>query len=392
MDPLPALLLLLVVAKIFGELVERTGFPSLIGEIGAGIFLGPGILGVVVPDETIATAADIGLILLLFASGLQLNQRSFLRSLKTGLPVAVCGVIVPFLGGVAAGYMAGYDTVMSLVIGITLSITSIGVSLRALVDIRQLKSDVGLVIVSAAVIDDVLGILLLGTLSALILGGGALHGSLLLVLSAILFIGLLLYPGRKWIPWLFSVSHRAKTHEMSYSVALIIGIACALLSNFAGLHYAIGAFLAGLILGDSIRSDRTLYDSLSDVAFGFFVTIFFASIGLLFPPGLTGFSLLSLAGLTALAMVTKTAGGFAGSFFALRDWKKSLLVGIGLCPRGEIALVVVSVSLAAGLISAALFSTLTLVVIATVLVSPLLMTRGFPGLLPEEGESVRKGT
>jgi Kef-type K+ transport system membrane component KefB len=380
MDPLPALLIVLVVAKVFGELVERAGFPSLVGEIAAGALLGPALLGIVTMDDTIGTFADIGLIVLLFTSGLQLNMRSFRQSARTGFSVALWGVIIPLLGGTAAGLVSGFSHGESLVIGITLSITSIGVSLRSLIDLRQLKTDIGLAIVSAAVIDDAIGIVLLGSLSALAPGGDRVNNLAVLLVLAFLFIGLFLTVGRRAIVWVFKASQKAHTHEMSYSMSLVLVILTAILSYWAGLHYAIGAFLAGLVLGDSIRSDQTLYDSLFDLAFGFFVTIFFASIGLLFPADTSHFSVILFAALFIIALATKTAGGLAGALPALKNYKKSFLVGLGLCPRGEVALVVVKVSLAAGLLSAALFSTLTVVIIATVLVTPILLEWGFSAL------------
>jgi len=384
MDTLPALLIVLVVAKVLGELVERAGFPALVGEIAAGALLGPALLGIVTMDATIGTFADIGLIVLLFTSGLQLNMRSFRNSVRTGFSVALWGVIIPLLGGTAAGLVLGFGHVESLVIGITLSITSIGVSLRSLIDLHQLKTDVGLAIVSAAVIDDAIGIVLLGSLSALALKESQVSNLAVLLLLAALFIGLLLTVGRRALVWVFKASQKAHTHEMSYSVALVLGLLTAVLSNGAGLHYAIGAFLAGLVLGDSIRSDQTLYDSLFDVAFGFFVTIFFASIGLLFPSDLSHFSVFLLVALFLLALATKTAGGLAGALPAFKNYRKSFLVGLGLCPRAEVALVVVKVSLAAGLLSAALFSTLTIVIIGTVLVTPLLLAWGFSS--PKKGQ------
>ncbi|MDH7510494.1 MAG: cation:proton antiporter [Methanolinea sp.] len=384
MDPLPALLVVLVVAKVLGELVERAGFPALVGEIAAGALLGPALLGIVRMDDTIGTFADIGLIVLLFTSGLQLNMRSFRNSIRTGFSVALWGVIIPLLGGTAAGLVFGFSYIESLVIGVTLSITSIGVSVRSLIDLNQLKTDAGLAIVSAAVIDDAIGIVLLGSLSALALGEGRVNNILVLLFLAALFIGLLLTVGRRAIVWAFKISQKAHTHEMSYSMALVLGLLAAVLSNWAGLHYAIGAFLAGLVLGDSIRSDQTLYDSLFDLAFGFFVTIFFASIGLLFPSDISRFSIILLAALFFIALGTKTAGGLAGALPAFRNYKKSFLVGLGLCPRGEVALVVVKVSLAAGILSASLFSTLTVVIIATVLVTPFLLAWGFS--LPGTGQ------
>ncbi len=375
MDPLASVLLLLVTAKGLGELIERIGFPSMVGEIAAGALIGPAALALVQPDASLEIFADIGLIVLLFMSGAQLNMRTFAQSGKAGAAVAVAGVVIPFTAGIALGLASGFAVVHALFIGISLSITSIGISVRTLIDLRQLKSDAGLLIVSSALIDDVIGIVLLGVLAALATGGGS--GILFTFVLALLFFVVILTVGKRVIIRVFQVSHRAHTHEMPYSVALICGLFCAVAAHSAGLHYAIGAFIAGLILGDSIRSDRSLYDSLSDLAFGFFVTLFFAYIGLLFPPSLAGIPLVFFVLLVMLAFVTKILGGFIGSWRTLRNPRKSLVVGCGLVPRGEIALVVAKVSLTAGIISAALFSAVTLMVVITIFTAPFLMVRGF---------------
>ncbi|MCU0632791.1 MAG: cation:proton antiporter [Methanolinea sp.] len=380
MSPLAAILLLLVVAKGLGELLERAGFPSMIGEIAAGVFLGPAMLGIIEPGETLEIFADIGLIVLLFMSGAQLNLRTFARSGKAGAMVAGTAVAIPLAAGMVLGVVSGFDIIHALFIGIALSITSIGISVRTLIDLRQLKSDIGLLVVSAAVIDDVIGIVLLGFLTAFVTGEGYGSGIFIMIILVIFFFGLVLTIGKRVIIWLFQVSHKAHTHEMPYSVALICGLLCALAANEAGLHYAIGAFIAGLILGDGIRSDRSLYDSLSDLAFGFFVTLFFASIGLLFPPSFAEVPLVFMVLLVAVAFGSKILGGFLGSLRMLKDPRRSLVVGYGMVPRGEVALVVTKVSLTAGLITTALFSAVTLMIIITVFATPFLMVRGFASL------------
>ena len=380
MSPLAVILLLLVTAKGLGELLERVGFPSLIGEIAAGAILGPAVLGLIGPGEPIEVFADIGLIVLLFMSGAQLNMRTFANSGKAGAIVAVAGVAIPLFAGIVLGIASGFNTIHSLFIGIALSITSIGISVRTLIDLRQLKSDIGLLVVSSAVIDDVIGIMMLGILAALVTGEGYGAGVLTTIVLAILFLVVVLTAGKRVLVWVFQESHKAHTHEMPYSVALICGLLCALAANEAGLHFAIGAFIAGLILGDSIRSDRSLYDSLSDLAFGFFVTLFFAYIGLLFPPSLAGVPLVFFAVLVAVSFASKIVGGFIGSFRTLQNPRKALVVGFGLVPRGEVALVVAKVSLTAGIISISLFSAVTLMVVITVFAAPFLMVRGFTWL------------
>lgn len=380
MSPLASILLLLVTAKGLGELLERLGFPSMIGEITAGAILGPAILGIIEPENSIEIFADIGLIVLLFMSGAQFNLRTFAKSGRAGATVAFAGVAVPLVGGVVLGLLLGFSMIHALFIGIALSITSIGISVRSLIDLHQLKSDIGLLVVSSAVIDDVIGIVMLGILATFVSGENLGPGLFAIVAIVIIFFAVVLTIGKRVMVWLFQASHLAHTHEMPYSVALICGLLCALAANEVGLHYAIGAFIAGLILGENIRSDRSLYDSLSDLAFGFFVTLFFAYIGLLFPHSFADVSLPFVAVLVVVAFLSKIVGGYIGAYRILGNSKRSLIVGYGLVPRGEMALVVAKVSLTSGLITAALFSAVTMTIIITVFAAPYLIFRGFSSL------------
>lgn len=286
MDVILQILLLLIGAKLFGELVERLGYPpALIGEIAAGILLGPSLLGWVTTNETLEVFADIGIIVLLFVSGAEMNLKSFLERRNVAVTTAVAGVLVPFGSGILLGYLLNFSQAEALFLAIALSITSIGVSVRMLVDYKQLNTVIGTAIVSAAVLDDIIGIFLLGILSAVAMQGTTLAGDSLSagILIAIGFLVLfVLIAPPPVLRVIFDRARKTETHEMVYSVALILALASAWLSHMAGLHYSIGAFIAGLILGDRIRHDRMLFDSLMDFGFGFFVTLFFASIGLLF--------------------------------------------------------------------------------------------------------------
>jgi Kef-type K+ transport system membrane component KefB len=388
MSPLLEIILILISAKVLGELAERAGFPSLVGEISAGILLGPALLGWVLPGETIEIFSDIGIIALLFISGAQLNIRTFARSEKAGAVTAAGGIAVPFILGSLLGFLSGFGLAVSLFIGITLSVTSIGISVRTLVDLRQLKSDAGTLIVSAAVIDDIVGILLLSILMAFAAGTAAGPAVFLPLFLTIMFLIVMVFAGRKIIPWLFEKTSRAHTHEMPYSAAIIIALAAAALSHGVGLHYSIGAFIAGLILGDSIRRDRSLFDSLSDFAFGFFVSVFFVFVGLLFPPFTSDVVSFFLIPLIVVAFAGKIIGGYAGSRPFLTGRGGPLMVGIGLCPRGEITLVVAKVALTAGIVGSVLYSSIVIMVLATILSTPFLLTWGFHSL--EQARDARR--
>ena len=378
MDVILQVLLLLIMAKLFGELVERAGYPALIGEIAAGILLGPSLLGWVTMNETLEVFADIGIIALLFISGADMNLKAFLERRNVAVTTALAGVVVPFAGGALLGHLLHFSQVETFFIAIALSITSIGVSVRILVDYKQLNSTVGTAIVSAAVLDDIIGIILLGILSAVAMSGtmsasGSFAQGLLIAIG---FLVLFVLAAPRALQWIFDRARKTETHEMVYSIALILALGSAWLSHTAGLHYAIGAFIAGLILGDRIRSDRLLFDSLTDFGFGFFVTFFFASIGLLFSFTRETFLSPYIIPLIIVAVAGKIIGGYIGSHHFLSR-TEALLVGLGMTPRGGVELVIAKVALAGGIIGSALFSAVTVMVITTIVMTPLLMRHGF---------------
>ncbi|MDG6257994.1 MAG: cation:proton antiporter [Methanomicrobiaceae archaeon] len=380
MDLFLQILLLLATAKLFGELLERRGYPSLIGEIAAGIVLGPSLLSLVVPNPTLELFSDIGVVALLFLSGAEMNPRAFLERKIIGAATAIMGVAVPFTGGMLLGMLLGLSVPEMLFIAIALSITSIGVSIRILVDLKQLTTPVGTTIVSAAVLDDIIGVFLLGVLSTVTMQAGApVYSVLLGVAGGIAFLALFIAIGPRLLRGFFDRARKTETHEMVYSVAIMLALGSAFLSHVAGMHYAIGAFLAGLMLGEGIRRDRILFDSLMDFGFGFFVTFFFASIGLLFSFSTATFLSPVLLPIILVAVAAKILGGFLGSVPFLTR-REAILVGIGMTPRGGIELVVASVALTTGLIGTELFSAVTAMVIVTIIATPLLMQRGFSAI------------
>jgi len=377
MDILLEIIALLILAKILGELLEQVGIPSMIGEIGAGAILGPAVLGWVVMNPTLELFSEIGVIALLFISGAEMNISTFSKSKGVALSTAVSGVAIPFIFGTALGTYFGYSLYEVLFLAITLSITSIGISVRTLIDQKQLNTPVGTTVVSAAVVDDIIGIFLLALLSSIAVAGSDGTGGIMYsVVGGLIFLVVFLTLGRRLIDWIFVTVRRSETHEMVYSTALILALVSAYIAHNMGLHYTIGAFLAGLILGGEIRKDRPLMDSLMDFGFGFFVTLFFASVGLLFTISLEAFFSPLILPLILLAFGGKILGGFLGSVKFLNP-REALSVGFGLCPRGEIALIIAKISLAAGIITGELYSSVTVMVIITILATPFLMKAGF---------------
>jgi Kef-type K+ transport system membrane component KefB len=377
MDILLAILAILVLAKVLGELVERVGYPALIGEIAAGVILGPSLLNLVAHDDVIEALSTIGVILLLFVIGSQMNLKLFVSSTARMAATAVTASLIPVCAGFLLGTLLHQPLILSFFLAIILSITSVGIVVPTLVSLNKINTEIGTTIIGVAVLDDLIALTMYGIFSSMAAGKGISTTDLLVsVVISLLFIIGMATVGRFVIRRVFALSARASSHEVSYAISLILAIAAALLSHAAGLNYVIGAFLAGLILGDLIRIDRQLFDSLTDSAFGFFVTLFFASVGLVLEITPQNLSPLIIP-ILLIAIGAKILGGFLGSIWFFKDAKSALLVGIGLCPKGDLPLAISKYALLAGLISNELYTTTVLTVIATIIITPALLKQGF---------------
>ncbi|MFP4196184.1 MAG: cation:proton antiporter [Methanomassiliicoccales archaeon] len=373
MEVIVALIVILILAKGLGELFERVGYPSMVGEILAGVILGPSLLGLVEFNGTIRLFADLGIIALLFISGAEMNLDSLARSRRSSASAAIGGVVVPFGLGLLVGLAFHLDWTESVFLGTVLSVTSIGISVRTLLDLKSLKGRIGSTIVEAAIFDDVIGIVLLALLSSFALAGGqgVLETFLPMLAGAVILI-LLVTVGRGPVASLYDRARRASTHEMSYAVAILIGLILATVTHLSGLHYAIGAFVAGLIIGPPIRKNIHLFESLSDFAFGFMATFFFASVGLLLHLSVDHLTSLLVPVTVVLAILGKVLGGYLGALRPLGR-EDALTVGIGLVPRGEVALIIANIALIQGVIGDKLFTAVTVVVLVSILVTPTLL-------------------
>jgi Kef-type K+ transport system membrane component KefB len=385
-DVIIGLLLILVVAKALGELCERLGISSMIGEILAGVILGPSLLGFVDFDSTMSIFADLGIIALLFMSGAEMRMDRLAGSALPSVSTALGGMLVPFSLGCLVGLMFGLSLIQLLFLGAILSVTSIGISVRTLIDLKKLNTKVGYTIVEAAIFDDLIGIVLLAVLSSLALEQDqSLLQNLIPLVVGIAILLVLISVGRKRLEHLYEKARKARSHEMPYVLAIIIGIGLASFTQLVGLHFAIGAFVAGLIIGPQIRKEINLLESLGDLAFGFLATFFFASVGLLIAISSDNLFSWMIPIIIILGLFGKIAGGYFGSRHFMKSKGGSLLVGIGLCPRGEIALIISSIAFINGIIGEGLLTAVTILVITSVIFTPVAMRLGFRRFDPESG-------
>ncbi len=382
----PELLLALIAifagAKIFGELAERIGQPAVLGEMVAGVVIGISGLGLVDPKEpTIHLLSELGVLLLLFLIGLETDFRRLLAFASASTSVAVVGVILPFAGGYAMARLLGISVEVAVFLGACLTATSVGITARVLSDLGHLRRDESQVILGAAVLDDILGLVLLSVLTSIAAGQSLTAGGVARDFGvAFGFVAAALVIGSLLAPRLIALISHLRVTKALFFASTLFAFVLAYLADLVGSAMLIGAFAAGLVLARTDRG-RDIEREVHDVA-QFFIPLFFVSVGAainlqtLNPlnPETRQFFVIGLL-LTVVGTVTKLAAGFAAFGRPLRK----LVIGVGMIPRGEVGLVFAQIGLAAGILSTGLFSSVTMMVMITTFVAPPLLRALLPG-------------
>ncbi len=380
------LILMITAADVCGFIFERLGMAEILGEIYAGIMLGNlALIGIdfnlgelLRSSEFMVYSSELALVLLLFLVGLESEMRALLKVGSNALAVAVTGVVLPVSLGLAAGSVLSYGTgVEGWFVGATLAATSVGITAKLLGDNGLVNTSSARVILGAALIDDVLGILLLAVLASVVVSGEVSPMDLLLIVAkALLFFAVALLVGQKLMPGVIHIVSLNKHSSVWTGFALCLALGFAQLAQVAGLAPLIGAFLAGLLLddvdfqvGNALQKHRLqeLVKPISDIM----ITIFFVGIGAqvqlqaLLDPGI----LLIIGGLTVVAVASKGLAGYAvhGPGF------DRLGIGFGMIPRGEVGLVFAAYAFGHQVFSAQMYSALVMVVLLTTLVGPILL-------------------
>lgn len=384
--------LVLVAAKAMGILARRWGQPAVLGELLAGVLLGPSMLGLLPPLGTDGYVifhflAELGVVLLLFEIGLTTDLKAMFQVGPAALAVAALGVVAPFLLGFLFWARAPHTQVPSTVplaaaaifVGATLTATSVGITARVLSDLGQLASAEARIIVGAAVIDDVFGLVILGVVSAMA-GGGIVTaaGILKILLIAILFLAGAVAVGARLAPQLFALLARIPGREIVPLAALALCVLLAAFADRAGSALIIGAFAAGIALGRTEQSAHITERTEPVVAL--FTPIFFVMIGgavdlRLFDlgrPGVGGVLWIALA-LSLIAVVGKFIAGWAAPWTKFRR----AIVGVGMIPRGEVGLIFADIGRRSGVLGAEVFNALLLMILITTFLAPVLLKRAF---------------
>ena len=366
------LVLILICTKIAGHLSTLLGQPSVLGKLLAGIVLGPAVLGWIEQDQFIHYMAETGVILLMFIAGLETDLQTMKENWKSAFSVAVCGVVLPFLGGMAVGGAFGLGYNQSLFLGVILSATSVRITVQVLKDLDRLQSREGTTILGAAVVDDVLVVILLAFMMSF-LGEGAEPSSISLLIGKKLmfFIGVV---GAGWfvVPRFMKWLSKMNVTEPVISMALAVCFAFAYFADKMGMAAIIGSFAAGIAISQTTFK-HTVETKVEPIAYAVFVPVFFVSIGLNVSfegvAGQLGFVVV----LTVTAVLTKLVGGALGARFSGMSLNSSIAVGSGMVSRGEVALIIAAAGLQAKLLQSGYFTPVVISIILTTLIAPPLL-------------------
>jgi len=354
--------------KLLAEVCERLRQPAVVGELLAGVLVGPALLALVRPSELSRGLAEIGAIFLLFTVGLETRPRSLLRVGGTASLVAGLGVGIPFALGFVYMKATGQPLVESFFLGAAMVATSVGITARVLKEAGALATRVAQVILAAAVLDDILGMIVLAVVTSL--SAGRINYLQLAIVAAegLGFTAFMVFFGSRLVGRLQPAVAQLKTGNPAFVLSVVLCLGLSLASVYIGMAAIIGAFLAGLALAD--HSEAWGLEEKVHPIYEFLGTFFFVFLGtqlnlrVIFEPGLGWM----LAAVTVLAILSKLVGCGLGAFRL--GWKDAIRVGVGMVPRGEVGLIVAAAGLSMHMISDRVYGVVLLMSMLTTLFAP----------------------
>jgi Kef-type K+ transport system membrane component KefB len=363
------LAVILLTAKALGEMAEKIGQPAVLGELIGGLLLGPSLLGLVRPDEPVLhVMAELGVVLLLFGIGLETDLRKLLRVGGAAAMVALVGVVLPFGAGYYTSAFFGLSNLESLIIGAAMTATSVGITARVLADLGTLESAEGQVILGAAVIDDVIGLIILALVSVVAAGGALTAGAIAMsTATAFGFIILSVIVGNLLLPPLLKKVSR--NPEIPVIIALAAAFLFSALADRFGSATIIGAFSAGLVLARTAQA-HDIEKGVARISL-LFVPIFFVSVGA--AVDIKSFADPRVLMIGGTLVVVGAIGKFAAGFFAFGTRTRRSLIGAGMIPRGELGLIFAQTGLVTGALSQPLFNAIAMMVVGTTFMAPPLL-------------------
>jgi Kef-type K+ transport system membrane component KefB len=394
------IILILLVAWVLGDLFQRLRLPRLLGELVAGLVLGPPLLGWVQPREALTVLSDLGIFFLMFYSGMEMDPHELLEHFWICLAVAVGGFVLPFAAGYGVAVLFGATTFQALFMAMGLSVTALAVQARVLQDMEIQHTKVGHIIIGAAIVDDILALVTFSVLTGLARTGQVDPVNIaILLLEVGAFFGGTILAGQFVLPHL---TRRLKDREAKgFTFALLAALIMGFLAEAVGLHLIIGAFLAGQFVRKEVVDPdlyRRLHDRFFNIIYGFLGPIFFVSLSFFVTLALPRQDWGFLAAVVAVAVVGKVVGCGLPVLLFWRDWREALVIGLGMNGRGAVELIVaksvllLSIPLLAQgviqhpLLTDSQFTILILMAFITTLIAPVSLRLAVPRVCAGSGQ------
>ena len=374
---------LLFAAKLLAELFLRLKLPIVLGELLAGMIIGPFALGayllydgepLLIIGSEIRVLGEIGAIVILFMAGLEMTPREFIKGGKASFTVGTLGVVVPFFAGLMVFQMFGYDALQSMMIATALTATSIAISIQVLNEFGKIKTPEARLIISAAIVDDILAIAVLSVVSSLAAGEGGIDQLNIMdvtitILEVLGFFAIMLIVAVVVIPRIVTPRFwKAKGSVEGVATALFFGAAA--LAGAIGLSPIVGAFAVGMALSTSKVFEK-IENYIAKIGL-IFAPLFFAIIGAQVDFRAINLEILMLSGIIiVIAIVTKYFGCGLPAWMFLKNKRQGMRVGIGMISRGEVGLIVAGVGITSGILTSDVYSTIVIMVVATTIITPI---------------------
>ncbi len=368
------LFIVLLAAKLGDEVFKRIGQPAIVGEILGGVLVGPSVLGLVDTSEVLRVFSELGIVFLLFWVGLETKLSEMRAVGRIAVTVGSAGVVLPFLVGIGFGLALGESSETSVFLGAALAATSAGITSATFLQLGIGRSRAARTVLGAAVVDDILALILLSVAVGMAADGGVDAGKIALALAiAVAFVAFVALGGTQLLQRRPQLLQAPRFADSPLLPAVILCLGLAAVSAQIGLAALIGAFLAGMIVAET--KDHTSIEEEVRPLYAFFPPFFFAFIGIELDLGslLTGHALWLLAAITVLAALSK----LIPAYLTARGLGKreAAIVGVGMIPRGEVGIVVASIGAAEGVVDAELFAVVVGMSVLTTLIAPFVLRR-----------------
>ncbi|MCX6281687.1 MAG: cation:proton antiporter [Bacteroidetes bacterium] len=388
------LLVLLLSAKILGEVAERFGQPAMIGEVLAGVILGPSLFNIIPVVGDIKPIADLGVFLLIFMAGMEIEAEEIRNSIRgKNLWIALLGFIIPLGSGLLIGHVFHFSNIFTIFLGLCIAITALPVSVRILMDLGKLQTDVGQRIISAAIFNDIVSLMVLGVILdyngasgnlrdvtfSILFTSGKMILFIFFLVTAYRLIGISKKRVNTLNPKIEKFLHYLKGKESLFALVILFVLIFSSIADLLGLHFIVGAFFGALLFPRALfqkEKFEQVKHSTSSFTMGFLAPIFFAIMGVQFDATALTNGLLLTVVLIA-SFLSKILGGYFGSRLAGFDNVKSITIGLGLNARGIMELVIANIALQKGFIDVPTFSILVVMALLTTIITPLLLKDAF---------------